>query len=304
MPVIDRYRSVLEQAGCEVVVAKVRERLSEGELLGLVVDVDGIICGDDQITLRVLEAAPRLKVISKWGTGIDSIDVEAARARGVAVRNTPNAFSEPVADTALGYMLLFARRLDTMSQDIRAGRWSKPALFALREKTLGIIGLGNCGKAVAGRAAAFGMQIVAHDVVSPSKEFLARCPVRLTTLGEVLGADFVTIHANLNPTSYHLINDAALAKMKSTAYLINTARGPIVEEAALVRALSAKRIAGAALDVFEKEPLPEDSPLRRCDNVYFAPHNANSSPEAAERVHENTIAQLLKDLQADPVVRA
>ena len=301
MPVIDRYRSDIQQAGHEMIVADVRERLSEAELLALVGDVDGIICGDDQITARVLDAAPRLKVISKWGTGIDSIDVEAAKARGISVRNTPNAFSEPLADTVLGYLLLFARRLDFMDRDIRAGHWVKPQLFALREKTLGVIGVGNCGKAVIRRAAAFGMNILGNDIVMPDNEFLKQYPVQMVTFDEALtAADFVTIHTTLNPGTRHLINDAAFLKMKPTAFLINTARGPIVEEAALDRALSAERIAGAALDVFVKEPLPEDSVLRRHDNVYFAPHNANSSPEAAERVHRNTISQLLQDIQVSP----
>ncbi|MBI4031365.1 MAG: phosphoglycerate dehydrogenase [Proteobacteria bacterium] len=299
MSVIGRYRKALEAAGCEVVVAEVRERLSEAELMPLVGEVDGIICGDDQITSRVIAAAPRLRTISKWGTGIDSIDLEAAKLRGVSVRNTPNAFSEPLADTVLGYMLLFARRLDVMNRDIRAGRWVKPQLFALREKTLGVIGVGNCGKAVIRRAAGFGIAILAHDIVLPPTEFLDQYPIRMTTLNDTLEqADFITLHPSLNFTTRHLIDDAAFARMKPTAFLINTARGPIVEEAALVRALAAKRIAGAALDVFEEEPLPEDSPLRGYENVFFAPHNANSSPAAAERVHENTIVQLLADLQS------
>lgn len=301
MPVIERYRRDLEEAACEVIVAKVNERLTENELLSLVSDVDGIICGDDQITARVLEAAPRLKVISKWGTGIDSIDLKAAQARGISVRNTPNAFSEPLADTVLGYMLLFARRLDFMSREIRAGNWEKPQLFALREKTLGVIGVGNCGKAVVRRAAAFGMKLLGNDILPMPTEFLAQYPIRMTTFEEVLEqSDFVTLHTSLNDTTRRLINDAAFARMRPTALLINTARGPIVEESALIRALSAKRIAGAALDVFELEPLPQDSPLRRFDNVWFAPHNANSSPEAAERVHLNTIGQLVRDIQNHP----
>lgn len=297
MPVLDRYRAALEAANCEMIVAKVRERLSEDELLTLVQDVDGIICGDDQITARVLAAASRLKVISKWGTGIDSIDLAAAKARGVSVRNTPNAFSEPLADTVLGYMLLFARRLDVMNEDIRAGRWVKPQLFALREKTLGVIGVGNCGKAVVRRAVGFGMRILGHDIVEPPSDFLKQYPIRMCSFNDVLEqSDIVTIHTPLTSATRYLINDAALGRMKPASFLINTARGPIVEEAALAKALSAKRIAGAALDVFENEPFPEGSALRRCEGVYFAPHNANSSPAAADFVHKNTIDQLLKDL--------
>lgn len=297
MPVIDRYRRELEARGCEVVVAEVRERLDEEELLALVGDIDGIICGDDRLTARVLEQAPRLKVISKWGTGIDSIDREAARARGVAVCNTPNAFSEPVADTALAFMLHFSRRLAEMDRDIRAGRWNKPELFALREKTLGIVGVGNCGKAVARRAAAFGMTLLGNDPVPMPPEFLRETGIAMAPLDELLGrADFVTLHPDLNPTSRRLIDARTLALMRPTAFLVNTSRGPVVDEAALAAALGAGRLAGAGLDVFEDEPLPADSPLRRLGTCLLAPHNANSSPAAKERVHRNTIKNLLSGL--------
>lgn len=297
IPVIDEYRATLETAGCDVVVIPVQERLTEAELLPLIRDIDGIICGDDQITERVLEAAPRLKVISKWGTGIDSIDQEAAVKRGIPVRNTPNAFSEPVADTVLGYILLFARQLDVMNRDIRDGRWVKPQLVSLRERTLGVIGVGNCGKAVVRRAVAFGMRVLGHDLVEMSLDFLTSTGLQMISREELLKqADFVSLHTTLNPSSYHLIDDKALALMKPTAYLINTSRGAVVEEAALVRALERKQIAGAALDVFEIEPLPADSLLRRFENCWLSPHNANSSPLAAQRVHENTIRNLLEEL--------
>jgi len=299
MPVIGWYRAQLETAGCEVVVASVRERLSEDELLPLVGHIDGIICGDDQITERVLAAAPRLKVISKWGTGIDSINLEAAARRGIPVRNTPNAFSEPVADTVMGYILLFARRLDVMNRDIRNGHWRKPQLVSLRETTLGVIGVGNCGKAVVRRAVAFGMRVLGNDIVDMPADFLASTGIQMVSLETLLReADFVSLNQTLNPTSYHLINDETLALMKPTAYLINTSRGPVVDEGALVRALQRKQIAGAALDVFEVEPLPDDSPLRHLENCWLAPHNANSSPLAARRVHENTIHNLLEVLHS------
>jgi len=299
MSQLDWYRQQLETGGCEMIVAPVRERLEEDQLLPLVRDVDGIICGDDRITDRVLAAAPRLKVISKWGTGIDSIDQEAAARRGVAVRNTPNAFSEPLADTVLGYLLLFARQLDVMNRDIRAGRWVKPQLVSLRERTLGVIGVGNCGKAVVRRAVAFGMRVLGHDIVAIPDPFVAETKIEMVSREQLLReADFVSTNTTLNPDSFHMINDAALALMKPTAFLINTSRGPVVEEAALVRALESKRIAGAALDVFEDEPLAADHPLRRFDNCFFAPHNANSSPLAANRVHDNTIRNLFEELRA------
>ncbi len=197
---IDRYRVCLEGAGCEVVIGQAMERLSEGELLPLIGDVDGMICGDDLITTRVLDAAPRLRVISKWGTGIDSIDVEDAKRRGIAVCNSPGAFSEPVADTVLGYILLFARKLDRMAVDMQAGLWQRLPLHALGERTLGIIGLGDCGLAVARRAKAFGMKVISHTLNQVSQEVLEDLQVQLASLETVLAeSDYVTLHPNLRP---------------------------------------------------------------------------------------------------------
>lgn len=295
--VLAMYRKALKAAGCEIVVARVRERLEESELLPLVKDISGIICGDDRITAKVLAAAPRLKVISKWGTGIDSIDQDAAAARGIAVRNTPGAFTEPVADTVLGWMLLFARRFDVMDQDMRAGRWVKPQLFSLCEKTLGVVGMGRCGKAVARRALAFGMKVLGHDIREMPQDFIDSTHVEMLSLPELLKrSDFVSLNADLNPSSHHLMNLAAFALMKRGSYLLNAARGPIVKETALIRALRAGRLAGAAMDVYEEEPLSVKSPLRRMKNVHLSPHNANSSPRAAARVHENTIENLITGL--------
>jgi D-3-phosphoglycerate dehydrogenase len=299
LPVIDRFQARLKTENVELVPAKVRERLSEEELLGVIGDYDGIICGDDRITRRVLDAAPRLKVISKWGTGIDSIDAAAAAERGIPVGRTPNAFSEPVADTVLGYMLNFARKLNQMDQNIRQGQWEKPNLVALNECVLGVVGVGDCGKAVVRRAVAFGMRILGNDTAALPPAFINETGIEMVSLASVLReADFVSLNTDLNPTSYHLISDEQLDMMKSSAFLINASRGPVIDEPALVRALQRKTIAGAALDVFEDEPLPPDSALRKLDNCLFAPHNANSSPMAWERVHENTVKNLLDGLKA------
>jgi D-3-phosphoglycerate dehydrogenase len=298
IPIIEEWRPQLAAKGIELITADVNERLSEAELLEVITDVDGIICGDDRITRRVLESAPRLKVISKWGTGIDSIDSEAAAQRGIPVYRTPNAFSEPVADTVIGYMLTFARQLPRMDHDIRAGRWEKPPLVSLLECTLGVVGVGDCGKAVVRRAKAFGMRVMGNDPVMPPDDFLSETGIEMAALEELLTAsDFVSLNPDLNPTSFHLINQKRLAMMKTGAYLINASRGPVVEESALVEALQQGQIAGAALDVFEDEPLPADSPLRTMENCLLAPHNANSSPLAWQRVHENTVRNLLKGLR-------
>lgn len=297
-PVIERFRSELEAKGIELFIPPVNERFEEADLLCFIPDIDGAICGDDRFTRRVLQAAPKLKVISKWGTGIDSIDRESCKEFGIAVCNTPNAFSEPVADTILGYMLGYARNLPFMDRHMKSGVWHKIPGKTLRECTLGIIGVGDVGKAVARRAAAFGMRILGTDIREISPEFLAETGVVMVSRDELLmQSDFVSVNCDLNPTSYHLMNDAAFACMKSTAVMINAARGPIVDERALVRALQTGKIAGAALDVFEHEPLPADSPLLTMDNVMLAPHNSNSSPEAWERVHRNTIDNLVRVLE-------
>ncbi len=299
IPVIEEWRQRLAAEDIELIAAEVNERLSEAELLQVIIDIDGIICGDDRITVRVLDAANRLKVISKWGTGIDSIDSEEARRRGIPVYRTPNAFSEPVADTVLGYILTFARKLPWMDRDIRQGNWEKPPLVSLRECVLGVIGVGDCGKAVVRRAIAFGMRVMGNDPVEPPADFLSETGIEMVSLEELLThADFVSLNPDLNPTSYHLINTQRLNLMKPGAYLINASRGPVVEEPALVRTLQAGQIAGAALDVFEDEPLPSDSPLRTMENCLLAPHNANSSPQAWQRVHESTVQNLLKGLNA------
>jgi D-3-phosphoglycerate dehydrogenase / 2-oxoglutarate reductase len=294
VPEIDRFRTRLAAHGIEVFVPPVEERLEEADLLRWVGDVDGVICGDDRFTERVLAAAPRLKVIAKWGTGTDSIDREACARRGVVVRNTPDAFSGAVADSVLGYVLCFARRLPWMHEEMRQGKWRKLAGVSLGECTLGVIGVGAVGKAVVRRATAFGMTVLGNDPAPMPAEFLAATDIAMVDKTELLRrADFVSINCDLNPTSYHLVGTAELSEMKAHAVLINTARGPIVDEAALVRALGERRLGGAALDVFEHEPLALDSPLRAMEHVMLAAHNANSSPAAWERVHENTIRNLL-----------
>jgi D-3-phosphoglycerate dehydrogenase len=298
LPVIEEFRSRLEAEGVEIICAHVSERLSEDELLPVVAMIDGAICGDDQFTERVLRASPRLKVISKWGTGIDSIDTRAAAELGIRVYNTPDAFTGPVADTVLGYVLCFARRLVEMDRDVRRGLWMKPDAVSLGESTLGVIGVGNIGRALVRRARAFGMTVLGTDPAPVPASFVEETGLRLVPLRALLEeSDFVSLNCDLNPTSFHLIGHAELASMRPTAYLINTARGALIDERALARALGERRIAGVALDVFEVEPLPAESPLRGFDDCLLAPHNANSGLAARGRVHESTVANLLRGLR-------
>jgi len=301
IPVVERFKPVFDKHNIELIIPDVRERMEEADLLRYAGQFDGAICGDDRYTARVIEAcAPRLKVISKWGTGIDSLDAEACSRCDVKIYRTLNAFTLPVADTVLGYILAFARRQPWMDREMKSGTWEKIPGRALNECSLGVVGVGNIGKAVTRRARAFGMQVYGTDIIDIDHVFIAETGIEMTDLASLLSrSDFISINCDLNPTSYHLINAQTLAMAKARAVLINTARGPIVDEAALVEALQAHRLAGAALDVFEQEPLALESPLLKMDNVLLAPHNSNSSPAAWERVHWNTIRNLLEGLGLD-----
>jgi len=298
IPFVDRFKSVFDKYDLELIIPDVQERMEEVDLLKYAGQFEGAICGDDRYTLRVIEACiPRLKVISKWGTGIDSIDAEACSRYSIKIGRTLNAFTTPVADTVLGYMLAFARRQPWMDKEMKSGKWEKIPGKSLNECTLGVIGVGNIGKAVTRRAKAFGMKVYGNDIIEIDHVFVSETGIEMTSLEKLLkNSDFVSINCDLNPTSQHLMNVKTFALMKPNAVLINTARGPIVDEQSLIEALQAKRLAGAALDVFEHEPLPLKSPLMEMDNVILAPHNSNSSPAAWERVHWSTIRNLVEGL--------
>ncbi len=298
LPFVERFRPVFTRHGLDLILPEVHERMEEADLLQYAGQFDGAICGDDRYTPRVLEAcAPRLKVISKWGTGVDSIDQPACARLGIKLGRTLNAFTLPVSDSVLGYILAFARRQPWMDAQMKAGIWDKIPGKALSECTLGIIGVGNIGKAVTRRAKAFGMTVLGNDIIDVDHVFVAETGIQISNIEYLLShSDFISINCDLNPTSLHLINAQTLAQVQPTAVLINSARGPIVKEADLVAALQAGKLAGAALDVFEVEPLPLDSPLLKMDNVMLAPHNTNSSPAAWERVHWSTIRNLLDGL--------
>ncbi|OGO15937.1 MAG: hypothetical protein A2Z14_13860 [Chloroflexi bacterium RBG_16_48_8] len=301
IPVFERYRYLFDQAGIEVIVEDVEERLDEKALLKYAGKIDGTVCGDDKYSKAVLEEfAPRLKVISKWGTGIDSIDKEAAKALGIGVYNTLKAFTDPVADSVLEYILVFARQGPEMNRRMKEGKWDKLLTRALYECTLGVVGVGNIGKAVLRRAKAFGMTLLGNDIVEIDQDFFSEVKVEMTSLENLISrSDFISLNCDLNSTSLHLINREMLSYFKSGSILINTSRGPVVDEAALIEALQSGVLAGAALDVFEEEPLPQNSPLLKMENVMLAPHNANSSPAAWEHVHLNTIRNVFIGLGVD-----
>ncbi len=302
LPHMDRFAPILEGLGMQLIIPEVHERLSEEEILPYAGQFDGAICGDDRFTEAVIQACtPRLKVISKWGTGIDSIDQQAAKKMGVMVGNTPNAFTVPVAESVISYMLNFVRIIPWLDDAMRHGEWNKSIARTLSECTLGVVGVGNVGKAVLRRARAFGMTLLGNDIVEIAPDFLVENGVTMVSLYELLRrSDFVSLNCTLTPTSFHLINQQTLELCKPEAVIINTSRGPVINESDLIDVLKANEIAGAALDVFEVEPLPKDSPLLTLDNVMLAPHNSNSSPFYWERVHWNTLRNLLIGLGMDP----
>lgn len=297
LPVLEEYHPLFDKHGIELVITRTKECLTEKELLEIMSDIDGTICVDDHFTARVLEASPKLKVISKWGTGIDAIDLEAAKRLGIVVRNTLDAFTRGVADTALGYMLMFARQLIPLDRDMKAGVWKKRDAVALHECTVGVIGVGNTGRATIRRLKVFGPRILACDITPIPQEFIDETGIEVVSHEQIFrDSDFISLHCTLNPTSKGMVGDKEFEMMKPNAVIINTARGPLIQEDALVKALQSKKIAGAALDVFEVEPLPETSLLRTFDNVFLAPHNANSSFAARDKVNKLTVGYCLEEL--------
>src|SRR4030043_1893801 len=178
-PVINRFRNIFESHDIELIIPPVKERLEEADLLQVINDIDGVICGDDLFTDKVLQSALKLKVISKWGTGIDSINIDSCHKLNISIYNIPNAFSEPVADSVLGYILCYARRLLSMNKNMHNGNWHKIQGIALQECTLGIIGVGNIGKAVARRAFAFGMKLIGNDPKMMPSDFLSKIPIQM-----------------------------------------------------------------------------------------------------------------------------
>ena len=256
------------------------QKLAEAQLLTLVGDIDALICGEDEVTAKVIDAAGQLKVISKFGVGVDKIDVAAATVRGIAVCNTPGANSESVADMAFCLLLGAARQLPRTDADVRKGLWQSIIGCELYQKTIGIVGLGKVGKAVARRAKGFSMRVLGFDAY-PDAKWAASEGVSLVPVDTLLReADFVSLHLPSLPTTRGFIGDKELAIMKTTAYLINTARGDIIDEEALYAALRDGKLAGAGLDVFAQEPPSRSSPLLGLPNVVLAPHISAHTVEA------------------------
>ena len=294
------YTARLAAHGLEADLPPVVQQLSERELLEIIDRYEGVIAGDDEFTERVFDRANRLRVISKWGVGIDNIALDAARAHGVQVTNTPGSFAGEVADVAVGYLVLLARQLHRIDAGVRAGGWPKIEGTSLAGKRLAIIGLGSIGTALARRALAMGMEVSGFELSADRREAVRAFGVELGDLDAVLrAADFVSLNCPLTPENRHMLSDAQFNSMRRGVFVVNTARGPLIDEPALVRALESGQVAGAALDVFEREPLPTDSPLRRFDGMIFGSHNSSNTAEAARRVSDLAVQNLLDALARD-----
>ena len=286
--------NLLREAGCELKVHYFDgHQLTEGEIGRLIEDMDGVIAAGEPYTKAVLDRAKRLKIISRLGVGYDKIDIQVATEKGVMITVTRGASNEAVAELAFALILCLARCITECDRNIKQNKWLLRPGLCMNNKVLGIIGLGAIGKDLIKKAKGFNMKIIAYDT-EPDKKFARAESVTLATLNDVLSqADFVSLHLPLNEKTRYLIGDKELKLMKPTAYLVNTSRGAIVREEALVKALKGKWIAGAGLDVFEHEP-PWDSELLSLDNVILTPHIGGSTEEAL---------RLMGKLAAENVVR-
>jgi D-3-phosphoglycerate dehydrogenase len=275
---------ILKEAGMEIVKPSVDRPLTAEEMISLSGDVEGVIVGVEQVTADEIAAAPRLKVVSKHGVGVDNIDLPAATRAGVMVTSTPGANQVAVAELTVGLILALARRIPHHDNLVKAGGWNRQTGIELAGKTIGFIGLGRIAKDVVVRLKGFRMIFVAYDIVQ-DHTFAMEHDVHFTKLEELLAqSDIVTLHAALSGDSRYLIGEAELARMKPGALLINTARGDLVDENALYRALAENRLAGAAIDTLAHEP-PQDSPLLSLgEKIILTPHIGAQTTEAILRV--------------------
>jgi D-3-phosphoglycerate dehydrogenase / 2-oxoglutarate reductase len=276
-------------------------KISKEELARVIHDYDALIVRSrTKVTGEIIEKAAKLKVIGRAGVGTDNIDSSAARERGIKVVNTPDALTNAVAEFTVGLMLDLSRRISYSDENLHRGRWLKNEItgLELRGKIYGTIGIGRIGTRVAELANAFGMQIMANDVIPIPKELITRLGVRVSTQEEVFSdADFVDLHVPLIEETTYLVNYAKLSKMKPTAFLINTSRGKVVNESDLEKALNEKLIAGAALDVFEKEPLQQSS-LMNNERVIITPHIAGQTEEAQSSAGRSIVEIVMKSLDS------
>jgi D-3-phosphoglycerate dehydrogenase len=294
-------------ADCQAALAEVPARVTslpflgtEDEMIARTRDADALVTSSSTVTRGVMGALEGLKVVARTGVGYDVIDVRAATQLGVVVVNIPDIWVREVANHALALLLAWNRKIITLDRQVHAGVWSAGVpgerTGALHGETVGIVGLGNIGSAFARRVAAFETKVIAHDPYVDDARFAALGVERVSLEALAERADYVSVHTLLNEGTRHLIGEAFFRRMKPTAILINTSRGPVVDEAALAKALAEKRLAGAALDVWEQEPIAADNPLLRMDNVIATPHAAYFSTAAVAQVPRRCREELARAL--------
>ncbi|MEO5721401.1 MAG: phosphoglycerate dehydrogenase [Chthoniobacterales bacterium] len=266
----------------------VKTGLTEAELIELIPDFSAVVVrSETKITAAVLQAATQLRAVGRAGVGIDNVDVEMATKRGVIVMNAPGGNTVSTAEHAFSLLLCAARKIPQADATVRSGKWSRKDFqgVELHNKTLGIIGMGRIGSELSRRAIAFGMRVLAFDPYLSATRARVLQVELVDDLGDLLkDADFITLHTPLTPETHHLLDTARLSQTKRGVRLINCARGGLIDEAALAEALQSGQVAAAALDVFEQEPLPADSPLRQAPNLVLTPHLGASTAEAQESV--------------------
>jgi D-3-phosphoglycerate dehydrogenase len=292
------HREPLDALGYSIVTPVVSGQHLEGtDLVAAMSGCIGVVAGDDKFTADVLAQLPDLRVISKWGVGIDGIDLDAAAERGIVVRNTPGMFDDEVADVTMAYVVNLLRGLAEIDRGVRAGSWPKPAGRSLRGLTLGVIGLGGIGRAVARRAMLSGMNVIGSDPSDSSCRAAAAEGVACCDLDDLWSsAEVISVNCPLNDATHHLINQRSISAMRDGVFIVNTGRGSVVETSALLEGLRSGKIAGAALDVLEVEPLPGGHPLAEFDQVMFGSHNASNTLDASARVSEIAISHLIDEL--------
>jgi D-3-phosphoglycerate dehydrogenase len=292
---LPRHLERIERLGYEVVAPELggRQQFSAAELLEYSPLLMGMIAGDDQLNGEFFDGATQLKTVIRWGIGVDNVDQAAARQHGVTVRNTPGVFGYEVADSAFGYILNLARGYIVVDAAVRRGEWPKWEGVTLAGARLGIVGFGAIGREIARRGMSFDMDVVACD------PFVTTAPagVCMVDLDKLLATSrFIVLACPLTPETFHLINADRLSLVRPDAYLVNVARGPVVLETDLIDALTSGRVAGAALDVFEIEPLPLDSELRELPNVVLGAHNGSNTREGVVRASNAAVDFLLEEL--------
>ena len=294
----EQFRRRFDDLAIECVLPTVLQHMTEEDLLPVISEFDGMIAGDDHLTSRVLDRADRLRIISKWGIGTDAIDLVAAARRGIRVTNTPSVFGDDVADVVAGYLVMLARKLHLIDAAVKSGVWRKHRGIALAGATLGIYGMGSIGRSVAQRGRGFGMRVVGFDVAASALTLAAESGIELVADADELFrcADFLVLCAPATPETRHVVNPGSLALMPDGSFLINVSRGALVDEEALADALAAQRLEGAALDVFEQEPLPASSRLRTFDGCIFGSHNASNTEQGVRRASERAVENLIRGL--------